>query len=67
MKDFDPKEPSKGLGDTLAKITHAIKLDLLALEAAKALGYEDCGCKRRRDKLNELIPYKKQDDATEGE
>lgn len=67
MKDFDSTQPSKGLGDTLAKITHAIKLDLLALETAKALGYEDCGCERRREKLNKLIPYKKQDDATEGE
>lgn len=55
-------EESKGLGDTIAKVTHVFKLDLLADKIAKAAGQEDCGCNRRREKLNELFPYKKKDE-----
>lgn len=49
---------SKGLGDTIAKITSFFKLDILADRIAVFLGYKDCGCDRRRKKLNKLIPYK---------
>lgn len=49
---------SEGLGDTIAKITHALKLDLFAMKVAKLFGKEDCGCDRRRKKLNKIIPYK---------
>jgi hypothetical protein len=55
-------EESKGLGDTIAKVTHALKLDVLAEKVANAMGEEDCGCNRRREKLNELFPYKKKDE-----
>lgn len=42
---------SKGLGDTISKITHA-------------LGIPECGgCKKRRDWLNEYIPYKGDQDG----
>jgi hypothetical protein len=54
-------EESKGLGDTIAKVTHALKLDVLAEKVAHAMDEEDCGCNRRREKLNELFPYKKKD------
>ena len=50
---------SKGLGDTIAKLTHVTKLDKVAKGVAKSLGKEDCGCSRRQDKLNKLFPYKK--------
>jgi len=50
---------SKGLGDTIAKLTHATKLDKVAKGVAKSLGKKDCGCSRRQDKLNKLFPYKK--------
>lgn len=49
---------SKGLGDTIAKITSATKLDKLAEAIAQAAGAEDCGCKSRQEKLNQLFPYK---------
>lgn len=49
---------SKGLGDTIAKITSATKLDKLAEAIAKAAGADDCGCKARQEKLNNLFPYK---------
>ena len=66
MENFDPNKPSEGLGDTLAKITHALGIDKLAQKAAELLGEEDCGCDGRREALNNLVPYKKEDDATEG-
>jgi hypothetical protein len=60
MEGFDPKAPSQGLGDVIAKITHATGLDVVADKVAKAMGQEDCGCNKRREKLNELIPFKQE-------
>lgn len=51
-------QPSRGLGDTIAKITSATKIDKVADSIAKAVGAEDCGCAARRDALNKLVPYK---------
>ena len=59
MNDFNPKEKSKGFGDTIAKITNATGLDKVADAVAKAAGAEDCGCNRRRKTLNEILPYTK--------
>lgn len=40
------KLPSRGFGDTIEKMT-------------RKLGIKSCGgCKRRRDKLNKIAPYK---------
>ena len=50
---------SRGLGDTIAKITSATKLDKLAEAIAQAAGAEDCGCKARQERLNQVFPYKK--------
>ena len=60
MEGFDPKAPAQGLGDVIAKITHATGLDVVADKVAKAMGQEDCGCNKRREKLNELIPFKQE-------
>ena len=57
MKEFNPKQKSKGFGDTIAKITHATGLDKVADKVAKMAGKEDCGCGRRKDILNEIFPY----------
>lgn len=65
MKNKINSEESKGLGDTIAKITHATGLDVVAEKVAHALGKEDCGCKRRQEKLNELFPYKTQEKKEE--
>ena len=59
MKDFNPKEKSKGLGDTIAKITNATGLDKVADVVAKTAGAKDCGCNKRRKTLNEIFPYVK--------
>jgi len=60
MKSKKPKGKSKGLGDTIAKITHATGLDKVADAIAKVAGKDDCGCGRRQDKLNEIFPYLKE-------
>ena len=49
----------KGLGDSIANITHATGLDRLAERTANVLGKEDCGCKARQEMLNKIFPYKK--------
>ena len=46
-------EKSKGLGDTIAKITKATGIDKVA---KKVLG-DDCGCEERKAKLNKMFPY----------
>ena len=50
---------SKGLGDTIEKITTATGLRSLAQFGAKAMGKKDCGCKKRKETLNKVFPYKK--------
>lgn len=53
---------SKGLGDTIAKVTEFLMIDQLAQKLAETLGEEDCGCTRRQEKLNELFPYKNKEE-----
>ena len=52
------EEKSKGLGDTIAKITQAPGLDKVAHAVAKAAGEEGCGCPERQEALNKMFPYK---------
>lgn len=47
---------SRGLGDTVAKITHATGIDKLAALYTQVTG-KDCGCTRRQEFLNKLVPY----------
>jgi len=54
---------SKGLGDTIAKITKATGID----KVAKFIAGEDCGCDKRKEKLNKLFPYAKPLCLTEDE
>jgi hypothetical protein len=54
---------SKGLGDTIAKITEATGIDKLV----KFIAGEDCGCDERKEKLNKLFPYAKPKCLTEDE
>lgn len=58
---------SKGLGDTIAKFTELLKIDELAQKIAELAGEEDCGCTRRKEKLNELFPYKNKKDKKNSE
>jgi hypothetical protein len=52
------QEKSKGLGDTIAKITEATGIKKVVQTVAKATG-KDCGCGKRQDTLNRLFPYNK--------
>ena len=58
---------SKGLGDTIKKITSATKIDKLAKKIAKAVGKDDCGCDERQEKLNKMFPYNKPNCLTQEE
>jgi len=58
MKEFDPKQKSQGLGDTIAKFTNFFGIDKLADWVAKMFGKKDCGCNRRRKQLNKIVSYK---------
>ena len=49
------KRKSKGLGDTIEKVTTATGIKA----AVKFLAGDDCGCDERKEKLNQLFPYKK--------
>jgi hypothetical protein len=49
-------QPSRGLGDTIAKITHATGLDKLSELYTQVTG-KDCGCASRQEALNKLVPY----------
>lgn len=59
MDNFNPKQEAKGLGDSIAKVTHFFRLDRVADAVAKMAGAEGCGCSERREYLNHLFPYKK--------
>ena len=60
-KNYD--KASKGVGDTVEKITKATGIK----KAVKFLAGEDCGCDERKDKLNYLFPYERPLCLTENE
>ena len=55
---------SKGFGDTVARFTAFFGIDKLVYKITKLMGKEDCGCTRRKDKLNKLIPYRNNEKET---
>jgi hypothetical protein len=57
------KHESKGLGDTIDKITTATGIKRLV----KFIAGEDCGCDERKEKLNKMFPYQKPLCLTEDE
>ena len=46
ISDLPKQESSKGLGDTIKKVTDTLKIPQCG------------GCKRRQAKLNKMFPYK---------
>ena len=57
IKDLDfieTMKKDKGLGDTIERITNATGISKIVKSITK-----ECGCKKRKDKLNNLFPYKK--------
>ena len=51
-------EKSKGLGDTIEKITKATGIKKVVDTVSKAVK-KDCNCGARKDTLNRLFPYNK--------
>jgi hypothetical protein len=49
---------SKGLGDSIEKITTKTGIKTITERVSEGLGIP-CGCKERKEKLNKLFPYKK--------
>jgi len=50
------KEKSKGLGDTIEKITKVTGIKKVVETIAKVVD-KDCGCGKRKETLNRLFPY----------
>ena len=49
------KRRAKGLGDVVENVLHATGID----KVAKFVLGEDCGCDKRKEKLNELFPFRR--------
>jgi hypothetical protein len=48
---------SKGLGDSVEKITKATGIKAVVEKISEATG-KPCGCGKRKDTLNRMFPYK---------
>lgn len=48
---------SKGLGDSIAKVTKATGIAKAVETITHAVGIPDCGCSKRQEQLNNLFPY----------
>ena len=49
------RKKAQGLGDTIEQVFQVTGID----KVAKWILGEDCNCDKRKEKLNELFPYKK--------
>ena len=49
---------SRGLGDTIEKITRATGIKKVVDKVSEVTG-KDCGCNKRKEALNKAFPYKK--------
>ena len=47
---------SKGLGDTIEKLTTVTGIKKVVETISKVTG-KDCGCDKRKDALNRVFPY----------
>ena len=54
---MESNQQSKGLGDTIEKITTVTGIKKIVETLTKAVGKEDCGCNKRKDALNQRFPY----------
>ena len=60
------KSKSKGLGDSISKITEATGIKKVVDKISEVTGI-DCGCEERKNALNKLFPYKNVRQFTEDE
>ena len=57
-KQMKEENKSKGFGDTIEKFTQMIGIKKIVKVIEEETG-GDCGCNKRKDKLNKMFPYKK--------
>ncbi len=57
QKEWDVTMKSRGLGDTVAKFTHATGIAAVA-HAFTAVTGVDCGCGKRQEALNQAVAFK---------
>jgi hypothetical protein len=57
---MEQNQKSKGLGDTIEKITTATGIKQMVHAVTKAVGKEDCGCNKRKEAMNKAFPYNKE-------
>jgi hypothetical protein len=57
------KLKSRGLGDTIATVAHVTGISAIVDKVSKVTG-KDCGCKKRKKKLNKAFPYKEKAQKT---
>lgn len=53
---MDQKNQSRGLGDTIEKITKVTGVKAVVEAVSKATG-KPCGCQERKEALNKQFPY----------
>ena len=53
---MESNQQSRGLGDTIDKITTATGIKSV-VHAVSKIVKKDCGCNKRRDDLNKRFPY----------
>ena len=58
MNDYRIPSESRGLGDTIAKITKVTGIKKAVDTVFNAIN-KDCGCTERQSKLNKMFPYGK--------
>jgi len=62
-KEKADETSSKGLGDSVEKVLKATGV----ADVVKFIAGEDCGCDERKEKLNQMFPYKEPECFTEEE
>lgn len=56
QREWDVSQPSRGLGDTIAKFTHATGIAAAVDFVSTAVGVP-CGCGGRQTALNTAVPF----------
>ena len=64
MGTMKPLKRLDGLGDLVEVVTEATGIKQVVDAVSKARG-KDCGCQRRRDKLNKMIPFRGADNGVQ--
>jgi len=64
MGTMKPLKRMDGLGDLVEAVTTVTGVKAATEAVAKVTG-KDCGCKRRRDKMNERFPFRRGTDGVQ--